>query len=236
MKSTLKTSLQFTVMRVQSKAKEKFQTRMGIIRQPDPSVDLPGIIGAPAVVQKGGRSRDGSTKNSNSPPVDSPPAPYESPPNMSRYKDEHEPPTPMYTARPPLNPEEPWYPPQQPDPPMRALPQMDMPTQYSGYTHHPDIYMEPNRFHRTLPQEAYGWQHDTRTTVIIPNRNLEPSPLPQPQPQPRPHEIYQNGPLPQPYHQYHHPMAVPSYHMSDNQNLFVAPDQSWSSFLGRMGL
>lgn len=219
---------QFIVMRLQAKAKANFQSRVGIVRNPDPPVDLPGIVSAPAVVKTASRSLDGSSTHSNSPPADSPPAPYEPPPQPRAPQQEgFEPVTPQHMSR--SLAEGFWYPPQQ-ETTITQRSSMDIHPHYPSYVATPDMYIQSARAVRPQ-QDPYAWQQDARSTVVVPNRYQEPhSQHLQP-------EIYQSMSGHQQYQPYQHPMAPQAHsYMPDHHNSVVAPDQNWSHFLGRMGV
>jgi hypothetical protein len=225
-------SSQYIITRLQAKAKVNSRSRVGIVRNPDPPVDsdLPGIVGATAVVKTASRSLDGSSTHSRSPPADSPPAPYESPPRPEGPRQEgFEPVTPQHMSRSPA--EGLWYPPQQHETPITQRISMDIHTQYPSYVVTPEIYMQSARAVRPQ-QDLYAWQRDANTsTVVVPTRYQEPhSQHPQ-------HEIYQSMSGHQQYQPYHHPMAPQAHsYMPDHHTSVVAPDQNWSHFLGRMGV
>jgi len=211
-------------MRLQAKAKANLQSRVGIVRNPDPPVDLPGIIGAPAVVKIASRSLDGSSIHSNSPPADSPLAPYEPPPRPeARQQEGFEPVTPQHMSRPLAGGF--WYAPQQHETPNTQRPSMDIPAHYSSYAATPEIYMQSVRPQQQVP---YAWQRDARSAVVVTNRYQEPHS------QHLQHGIYQSMPG---HQQYYQPMAPEAHsYMPDHHNSVVAPDQNWAHFLGRMGV
>lgn len=217
-------------MRLQAKAKANFQSRVGIVRNPDPPVDLPGIVGAPAVVKTASRSLDGSSTHSNSPHADSPPAPYQSPPRPEAPRQEDfESATPQHMSRPLA--EGFWYPPQQQEISITQRPSMDMHPHYSSHVATPEVYMQSASAVRPQQQDPYAWQREARSAVVVSNRYQEPHS------QHLQHEIYQSMSGHQQYQPYHHPMAPQAHsYMPDHHNSVVAPDQNWSHFLGRMGV
>lgn len=219
-------------MRLQAKAKANLQSRIGMVRDPVPTVDLPGIIGSTAVVKKGTRSLDGSSANSNSPPADSPPAPYEPPSQpVIHQQGQQEPITPQHNSR--VLPDEHWYQPQHQEVYMSQGPPVDVHSHYPSYAPPQEMYMHPTRVVRPQQQDPYAWQRDARSSMVIPNRYHEP------QSHHVPHEMYTNMSAPHPYPPYPHSMSTQHQHhphIPDNHNMVVAPDQNWSIFLGRMGV
>jgi hypothetical protein len=187
------------VKRLQAKAREAFQQqRLGIKQAPstDPP-DLPGIIGAAAVVTNGSRSSDGSPAALTSTP------PSESPPSLGHYDDY---PTsslgdrtsPQYETKPIV--EDYWYSQAQHSGTLLRGNPMEAASQYGSYgSYAPEIYdpsaqsmplgpsvqptvqipsstpgLSPQSVQKVSPQttqmsELYGWpQDDGRTVTILP--------------------------------------------------------------------
>lgn len=251
----------YIMTRLQSKARDIYQSRGSMVRAPEAPVDLPGIIGGPSVVKSGSRSPEGSTRHSNSPESSSP-ATYEpqnptilsSPPEVQAA---NEPLTPQNSSRP--LPDEYAYTQQPFDTGYQAGPPVDWTSsQYFVPQAPPEMYMQPSRIGAPQSHDPYVWQQANPMPVPeIHQRNVRSSTIIAPVRTPQYHDIHPPPPpahrVPQHSHhqsrevyhnvpQYQYPLHTnqhPHSHtqtMADNQNLVVAPDQSWSIFLGRMGV
>lgn len=240
----------YIITSLQAKARANFNPKAAVLRNPEPPVNLPGIIGATTVIKQSGRSLDGSSSHSNSPPGDSPPVMYEPQPlhipahrevaHQEVLSDEPpEPLTPQYNNQ--ALPAAYWMQSSQPtampsaqqtEAPHHTRPHMEVPSHYPNYMPPaPEMYMQPSTIVGGHHHDAYagGWQQDTRT-MMVPSHYAESHQ--------RQHasEAYHSAHIPQ-YHQYTRQMAhQPHAGIADSHNAAVAPDQNWQIFLGRMGI
>ncbi|KAG8834563.1 hypothetical protein FRC17_008397 [Serendipita sp. 399] len=170
----------YVVTRLQAKARDVFQSRNAMLRNPETTVDLPGIISTPTVVKSSSQSPEGSLTHGRSPPAESPPT-YDSYPRTSPQREEMQKqinnPEPFFKenvrpyevtvaqvgdgtmmhngAAPPL--EEYLYPVSQQDLTF-GYPYDWASGQYYVPQAPPEVYMQSSRVAATQPQDIYGWQ------------------------------------------------------------------------------